>query len=249
MRRRKEFAAEVVRMAKIMKQDKRTMDAIKDDRARECTSICCTTLVAAQEFITGESLENEGAISKWFLDNGRSSSADIEKDVFRLRWFTDCVSLITGGADPHAKNFLQVRRGGISADGSINILKGSQADVLYSGKGQLLILIAPAELDGAYQREQSRQRKSVPIDIRNIRHELRKEPGWIPPPQVKGNGSHRFTVEGFRPQSWWVISYDASRELRDIVSPLYERLLYEHDLELDDAGTVRQRDEQEPLRI
>jgi hypothetical protein len=151
--------------------------------------------------------------------------------------------------DPHAKNFLQVRRGGISSDGSINILKGNQADILYSGKGQLLILIAPAELDGAYQREQSRQRKSVPIDIRNIRHELRKEPGWIPPPQVKGNGSHRFTVEGFRPQSWWVIAYDASKELRDIVSPLYERLLYEHDLELDESGEVRRVSDQEPLRI
>lgn len=89
----------------------------------------------------------------------------------------------------------------------------------------------------------------MPIHIRNIRQELRRERCWIPPPPAEPY-QHRFTVEGFRPSKWWVMDYESAGDLRDIVSPIYERFLQELELELGENGKVRQIDnDQQPLRI
>ncbi|RYD49620.1 MAG: DUF3854 domain-containing protein, partial [Verrucomicrobiaceae bacterium] len=237
MKHRAEYARKVCDKALEMKGLKHTTNAISDPRARECVSICFAALEEAQHLITGEFFENGGEIAQWFVEHGRTSSQEIEKDIFRLRWFSDCVSMISANADPNVKKFLQVRRAGIAADNSINVLKGNMADIYRKGEGRLLILVAAKELFSAYQREQAKQRETVPINIRNIGHELRRERCWIPAPK-KGAGTHRFTVEGFHTQSWWVLDYETSGDLKDIVSTIYEQALNDHELELMPDGRV-----------
>lgn len=242
MARRDEFASMVVDFASRMMQNRTTIEAIRDERAREVASICAMALVSAQKLIVGRQFENQTEIATWFLEHGRTSSTDLEKDIFRLRWFSDCVTLITGGTEPAAAKFLKVRRGTINADGSVNIFKGDFADSMIGPEGRLFIVIASRDMFAAYQRDQSRQRAGVPIDIRNIMHELRKEPFWIPAPKT-GNGTHRITIDGFHAQNWWILDYESCGDLKDIVRPILEHELYEHDLELDEEdGSIRRRD-------
>lgn len=244
MRERKKFSENVVTLAKEFNSNKVTMETIRDPRARECTSVGIAAIRAANFMITGSEMPEEKTVVNWFLNHGKSNAEEIEKDIFRLRWFTDCVNLVTGGHDADIKKFIQVRRGGIMADGSVNILRGNIPNIMLSNNGRLYILIAPNELFAAYQRDQSRRREAVPIDIRNIRHELSREPYWIPAPRVKP-GVHRFTVDGFRPQSWWVMDYERAGDLKDIVSTIYERFLAEHDLRLNSDGKVVHSEEVE----
>jgi hypothetical protein len=82
----------------------------------------------------------------------------------------------------------------------------------------------------------------LPAFACHIRHELSREPYWIPPPNARP-GVHRFTVDGFSPQSWWIMDYESAGDLRDIAATLYERYLYELDLELDEDGNVCFRNE------
>lgn len=237
IRERKRFGLRVVELAKEFIADKETMAAIRDARAREVTAICFCSLIAAQEIIDGREFSGKKDIARWFIEHGKLNADEIEKDIFRLRWFTDLVQLVTSGSDSHAKNFIQVRRGSILKDGSVNILKGNNADIMLSNEGTLLILVAPDESFAAYQRDQAKRRETVPINIRNIRGELRREKYWIPPPQVEPR-QHRFTVDGFRPSKWWVMDYESAGDLKDIISPIYERFLFEHGLELDPSGKV-----------
>jgi hypothetical protein len=126
MRERKRFADLVVDLAKVFIANPKTMETIRDPRARECTGVGMAALQAAHETITGEALPNGPTVVGWFLNHGKNNADEIEKDIFRLRWISDCVSIITGG-DRDAKNFLQVRRGAVLPDGSINILQGNNA--------------------------------------------------------------------------------------------------------------------------
>lgn len=247
-RQRRTFGLRVVEIAKQFIADKETMAAIRDARAREVTGICYAALIAAQEIIVGRPFSGEKQIAAWFVETGKLNADEIEKDIFRLRWFADCVQMVTSKSDPQAHHFLQVRRGHILADGSVSILRGNNADIMLRGEGRLFIIVAPDELFPAYQRDQAKRRETVPINIRNIRQELRKERCWIAPPPVEPR-QHRFTVEGFRPSKWWVMDYETAGDLKDIVSPIYEKFLYEHQLELDADGKVRPIDDQEPLRI
>lgn len=248
MRERKKFGLRVVELSREFISDKMTMASIRDARAREVTAICYSALIAAQEMIVGTPFSGEKTIRQWFIEHGKLNADEIEKDIFRLRWFADCVQLVTSGSDPHAKNFIQVRRGHVMSDGSVSILKGNNADILLRGEGRLLILVAPDELFPAYQRDQAKRRESVPINIRNIRGELRRERYWITAPPVEPR-QHRFVVEGFRPSKWWVMDYETAGDLKEIISPIYERFLYEHELELDASGRVQNIGDQEPLRI
>jgi hypothetical protein len=249
IRQRKRFGLRVVEIAKEFMADKATMAAIRDDRAQQVTSICYATLMTAQEIIVGQAFSGEKQIATWFLEHGKMDADEIEKDIFRLRWFADCVQLVTSKSEPQAHHFLQVRRGWVTESGSVEILKGNNADIMRRAEGKLFILVAPDELFPAYQRDQAKRRESVPINIRNIRQELRRERCWIPPPPTEPY-QHRFTVEGFRPSKWWVMDYESAGDLRDIVSPIYERFLQELELELDENGKVRQIDnDQQPLRI
>lgn len=247
-RQRRKFGLRVVELAKEFIADKETMAAIRDARAREVTGICYAALVAAQEIIVGQPFAGEKQIAAWFVETGKLNADEIEKDIFRLRWFADCVQMVTSKSDPQAHHFLQVRRGHILADGSVSILRGNNADIMLRGEGRLFIIVAPDELFPAYQRDQAKRRETVPINIRNIRQEMRKERCWITPPPVEPR-QHRFTVEGFRPSKWWVMDYETAGDLKDIVSPIYEKFLYDHQLELDPNGKVRPIDDQEPLRI
>jgi hypothetical protein len=237
MRERKLFSTRVVEKAKEFISSPEIMATIRDPRARECSGICYASLLTAQQMIVGTPLPDEAAVTATLTAHGKSNADEIEKDIFRLRWFSDCVDLVTGSVEKEAKHFLQVRRGAVLPDGSMNILKGNQAEVMHAGRGRLFILIASSELFAAYLREQSRKRDAVPINIRNIRHELSREPYWIPPPKARP-GIHRFSVDGFRPQAWWVMDYESAGDLRDIASTIYERFLYELDLELDADGNV-----------
>lgn len=238
MRQRKHFSDSVITLTRQFIANPEVLSKINDPRARECTGIAFSALITAQKIITGAGFgEDFERIANWFVEHGRVSASELEKDVFRLRWISDCVNLVTSGIDSHAKNFIQVRRGGIGPDGKVNILKGNQNDILRREEGKLLILIAPNELNAAYQREMNRRKETMPIDVRNIRHELKREPCWIPAPKA-APGVHRFTVDGFRPQLWWVMHYENAGDLKEIVSTIYERFLAEHDLELDDAGNV-----------
>ncbi len=247
IRHRRKFGLRVVEIAKAFMADKATMAAIRDDRAQQVTSICYATLMAAQEMIVGQPFPGEKQIAAWFLEHGKLDSEEIEKDIFRLRWFSDCVSLVTSKADPQAHHFLQVRRCQVLEDGSILPMKGNNADILRRGEGRLFILVAPDELFPAYQRDQRRQGESIPINIRNIRQELRKERYWVPAPS-KEPYQHRFTIESFRPTKWWVMDYETAGDLKDIVSPIYERFLQEHGLELGMNDKVQDiDDDQRPM--
>jgi hypothetical protein len=246
MRERHKYGARVVELAKEFASHKDTIASIRDARAREVIAICHSALIAAQEMIVGKPFTGQEGIAKWFLEHGKVNADEIEKDIFRLRWFSDCVQLVTSESDHRAKHFLQVRRGHILQDGSIQILKGNNADIELAGKGRRLILVAPDELFPAYQRDQAKRRETVPINIRNIRSELRREPYWIPAPKT-GTFQHRFTVDGFRPSKWWVMDYETAGDLRDIISPIYEKFLCDHGLELGDDDEPRQIDDTTPL--
>lgn len=248
MRQRHQFGLRVVEMAKDFIAHKETMASIRDARAREVTAICYSALMAAQEMIVGKAFAGQREIFQWFLEHGKLNADEIEKDIFRLRWFADCVQLVTSNSDPHAKNFIQVRRGQILQDGTVTILRGNLADLELANKGQRLILVAPDELFPAYQRDQAKRRETVPINIRNIRSELRREAYWVPAPKV-GTYQHRFTVDGFRPAKWWVMTYDNAGDLREIIAPIYERFLYELDLEADANGDPQPLDNQNVINI
>lgn len=248
MKQRKTFGLRVVEIAKEFIADKQTMAAIRDARAREVTAICYASLIAAQEMIVGQPFSGQKQIAAWFVEHGKLNADEIEKDIFRLRWFADCVQLVTSKSDLQAHNFLQVRRGHVLNDGTVSIIKGNNADIIARGEGRLLILVAPDELFPAYQRDQAKRREAVPINIRNIRQELRKERCWIAP-RATAPYQHRFAVDGFRPSKWWVMDYESAGDLKEIVSPIYERFLFEHGFELDENEQVRNMDYQEPLRI
>lgn len=242
MSRREEFGQRVVALTREFMASKVAMDAIKDARSREVLGISYSTLLAAQEFIAGEDFEakHKREIALWFLEHGRSSADELEKDVFRLRWFADCVNIIT--RDIHKERqiwrLLQVRRGYVHPDGTVEIIKGDAAEVFRAGKGRLLLLVASGEMFSEYQEDKSRRKEPVPIDLRNIQHELRRESYWIAPPK-RSPGVHRFTVDGFRPRQWWCIDYENAGDLQEVVSVLYERRLAELDLELGPDGKVR----------
>ncbi len=221
--KRREFAKSVVELAKDFAANSTVQERIPDSRARQVFGVVWAALSSAQNILCaredafGKKLNTE--IFNWFVNNGSESSGDTERDVFRKRFFAQCLTMRDSGVQDVDK-YIRVWPGIYNEQGSISLCKA------VNDSPKLFALIAANELFGAYELDQSKKHRSLPISLGNIRNELRRQPAWVSPNNK--TRCHRFTMpdeKGLKRQ-WWVLDYKLLEpDMKEIFHAIYDHEL------------------------
>jgi len=247
IRERKKFSRIALEFMRAFKSNPKVIDRISTSRARENIGLFVGAIAAAYEILHGHSplslatdhpdFVEFRAMNEWFINHGEESNTEIEKDVFRNRFFSECVTMISRKSIPGTEKYIRVLR--VQMDGSHK--DGFKItpipDGLMTNTGRLVVVIRPSELFSDYQVDRRRREGSgSPIAQSNIQGELKSQTYWIKP--SKKEREHRFRIpkDGSH-RGLWVLDWKSMDEdLRSIFIPIYEAELAPHDMVVAQDG-------------
>lgn len=259
IRQRKRFSRIILDQMRKFKVNPTAVERIPQSRSRENFGTFIGAIVATEELLfdewTTEQRTELKNMTEWFINHAAESGDEIERDVFRNRFFQEAITLIERGNIPHISRYIRIMRGSINPNGKIDILyrkdtDGNKIPILDTYEGRLLIVIRPRELFDEYQRDRrQREGSGSPIAKTNIQAELKQLQNWIRPPK-KGKGStgeHRFLIPGDGSHSgMWVLDWKKTDpDLRNIFLPIYQKELDAQGLTVTDDDRVIQAEEEE----
>jgi|GEM_PF-3788967 len=258
MRFRAKFCEIVCKTVKDVKGSQAMIDAVSSSRARENIGSFYGAILAAYQILTGKDIMSQPKedpdlnelwnTMQWFKKFGAESNVETERDIFRNRFFADCVTLINRGTVPHVDRYLRVIRGRVAADNKVEPMAH-----LDDRTGRLLVVIRHGELFEEYQTNRRRMEGTgSPIAKTNILAELKEQPYWIPAPKRKPC-AHRFKIPNDASsvgKTYWILDYDSmDDDLQGIFLPILEAELDKQDLRLAEDGVTIESTTSPPLGI
>ncbi len=235
---REEFARLAIEGCKSFCNAANVAEKIPDARARQLFGAFFGALTAVQKLLVGEQLfgADTQKVVTWFISHGSESSEDTERDVFRTRFFAECLTMIRRKVDG-VDQYLRVHPGHVDpATGKLLLYPISNDSV----RQRLYVLIAAGELFDEYKADKRRRGENAPLARDNIMAELRAQPAWVKAPKAAPR-QHKCSIPGEKGsnRTWWVLDYKlCDPDLRDVFKNIWERELDQKDLMLAEDGVT-----------
>lgn len=214
LHKRQEFAKLVVEGIKTFKNHPHVMSTVPTSRARQVYGTAWAAMNALYKIIIAQPEDRHqdltGEIPE-FASFATTAAEDNEREVFVVKFFDDCLTMIQSG-DHNAAKFLRIERGHFIGHAWKQVSS-------WDSSGQLYLLAAPKELFRAYEIDKSKLHNEIPLSRQNIQLELRREPYWIEAHESLKPKNHRakLSIDDQR-RIWWIMDFQKMpQEMQDML--------------------------------
>ncbi|HZR05991.1 MAG TPA: hypothetical protein VFA61_09200 [Candidatus Udaeobacter sp.] len=202
MENRPKFLKNMLELHDNWMRDEQIRARIVNERVRFVYATSWSAFVALSRMFEGAGAEERAGMEEAFRDalliHGEQALEDVFSETFLTRFWSDVMSGLQRGKIK--SRFFDVRHVQVVEDGCLKEVTAGDDNAIK------VCYIAPKSIFDDYAQDLRSRGESPPLDLRDLRREMGKEPYWIAAP-TREPRVHRARINGSL-QTCWVISLE-----------------------------------------